>query len=146
MMARRLLCPLLTAQSSRLQTLAPAAAMRLPDGLSCPKDGDREAQPHLQLWVYYRQLAPPRRPSTPHHLQVQPSRVSGSFSPAASFLNLAQAAVCISCCLYRNPYASNDISRGEWGAEGSHSFEAGVAEIQCIGTVCIEMPHLSVSL
>lgn len=146
MMARRLLCPLLTAQSSRLQTLAPAAAMRLPDGLSCPKDGDREAQPHLQLWVYYRQLPPPDAHPPPTTSKFSHPGCQAPSSPAASFLNLAQAAVCISCCLYRNPYASNDISRGEWGAEGSHSFEAGVAEIQCIGTVCIEMPHLSVSL
>ncbi|KAK5926958.1 hypothetical protein CgunFtcFv8_022490 [Champsocephalus gunnari] len=64
-MARRRLCPLLTAHRSRQQTPAPAAAMRLPDDLSCPKDGDREARPHLQLWEYYRQPPPPN-PQTPN--------------------------------------------------------------------------------
>lgn len=83
MMARRLLCPLLTAHSSRLQTPAPAASVTLPDGLSCPKHGGREG---LQLWVHYRQLHPPNVP--PPHLYLQPSWVSSSFSPAASLLEI----------------------------------------------------------
>lgn len=121
MMARRLLCPLLTAQSSRLQTPAPAAAMRLPDGLSCPKGGDREAQLHLQLSVYCRQTPHP----TPQRPPPPSSTILGVsfFSPTASLLNPAQAHVSICCRPYRNPSASNDISGGGWGAEGSHSFE-----------------------